>query len=233
VNPNPYSYECTSSGLGLELGFTRRTQSLHSWPFVSSLSSCLWPCYCQQNTGHTHNTQTQNSKTPKHSHTHKTHTLNDERQRLSSCYQSRRRRPQDRRRRFAERRPIGRRGVASPDLRPVWVDPCIRQQGDGHRPCRLRRLLLSYVCVCVCVCVCVSWPVFLWTGHNGSRHVRCLHHLVRRAGDRPATLRQALYAGWPTGLPRGRRLRRRSKCFLLCLASCICAQAAYGRAGYE
>jgi len=29
-------------------------------------------------------------------HTHKTHTLNDERQRLSSCCQSRRRRPQDR-----------------------------------------------------------------------------------------------------------------------------------------
>ena len=40
---------------------------------------------------------------------------------------------------FAERRPIGRRGVASPNLRPVWIDPCIRQQGDGHRPCRLRR----------------------------------------------------------------------------------------------
>jgi len=60
----------------------------------------------KQSTGHTHTTQTtktkttQNSKTAKHSHTHKTQTLNDERQRLSSCCQSRRRRPQDRRWRF-------------------------------------------------------------------------------------------------------------------------------------
>jgi len=43
-------------------------------------------------------TEQQNSKTL--THTQDTHTLNDERQRLSSCCQSRRRRPQDRRRRF-------------------------------------------------------------------------------------------------------------------------------------
>jgi len=64
----------------------------------------------KQSTGHTHTTHTtkthttQNSKTAKHSHTHKTHSRNDERQRLSSCCQSRRRRPQDRRRRFDARR---------------------------------------------------------------------------------------------------------------------------------
>jgi len=52
----------------------------------------------KQSTGHTHTTHTtktkttQNSKTAKHSHTHKTHSRsrNDERQRLSSCCQSRR-----------------------------------------------------------------------------------------------------------------------------------------------
>jgi len=57
------------------------------------------------NRSHAHNTHdknkndTGNIKPPKHSHTHKTHSRNDERQWLSSCCQSRRRRrPQDRRR---------------------------------------------------------------------------------------------------------------------------------------
>ena len=66
--------------------------------------------YFKQSTGRTHTTHTtktkttQNSNTPKHSHTHKTHTLNDERQRLRSCCQSRRR-PQDRRRHNLEEGP--------------------------------------------------------------------------------------------------------------------------------
>jgi len=47
---------------------------------------------------------TGNSKTAKHSHTHKTHSRNDERQRLSSCCQSCRRRPRDHRRWFDARR---------------------------------------------------------------------------------------------------------------------------------
>jgi len=47
---------------------------------------------------------TGNSNTPKHSHTHKTHSRNDERQRLSSCCQSRCRRPRDHRRWFDARR---------------------------------------------------------------------------------------------------------------------------------
>ena len=57
-----------------------------------------------QHTSDKNKDNTGNSKTPKHSHTHKTHSRNDERQRLSSCYQSRRRRPRDHRRWFDARR---------------------------------------------------------------------------------------------------------------------------------
>jgi len=68
------------------------------------------PYFKTINRSHAHNTHdknkddTGNSKTPKHSHTHKTHSHNDERQRLSSCCQSRRHRPRDRRRWFDARR---------------------------------------------------------------------------------------------------------------------------------
>jgi len=67
--------------------------------------------YFKQSTGHTHTTHTTKTKTTqatlKHqnTHTHTRHSRNDERQRLSSCCQSRRRRhPQDRRRWFDARR---------------------------------------------------------------------------------------------------------------------------------
>jgi len=88
--------------------------------------------------------QQQNSKTL--SHTHKTHSRNDERQRLSSCCQSRRRRPQDRRRWFDARRAAEGGDVVGLTVRSMVTVATRRpRRQPAMRPTQAHLLTLSLV----------------------------------------------------------------------------------------
>ena len=108
------------------------------------------------NRSHAHNTHdknkdkddTGNTKTPKHSHTHKTHSRNDERQQVSSCCQSRRRRPQaqDRRRWFDARRAAEGGDVVGLTVRSMVTVATRRpRRQPAMRPTQAHLLTLSLV----------------------------------------------------------------------------------------
>jgi len=101
---------------------------------------------------------TGNTKTPKHSHTHKTHSRNDERQRLSSCCHSRRRRPRDHRRWFDARRAAEGGDVVGLTVRSM-VTVATRREEEHLQPRDLKRkekiLGRCFLCVCCVVVRCV------------------------------------------------------------------------------